>query len=124
MSDARWSDIDADTSAAVNHFSLAIRIYCGVDLRDDTLDGYTRRMAFMHAMHAGHTSMEKVLLRILEIQGEDAERPPMAFRPDPPGRAGHLGPAGHPPAGPGACRRPDPQVQAFCRARLRHVRSG
>ncbi len=49
-----------------------IRPYCEGDLRADTLAGYTRRMAFMHAMHAGHTSMERVLLRILEIQGEDA----------------------------------------------------
>ena len=31
-----------------------------------------RRMAFMHAMYAGHTSMERALLRILEIQGEEA----------------------------------------------------
>jgi len=72
MSDARWSDIEADTSAAVHHFSRAGRIYREADLHDDTMDGYTRRMAFMHAMHAGHTSMEKVLLRILEIQGEEA----------------------------------------------------
>ena len=26
----------------------------------------------MHAMHAGHTSLEKVLLHILEIQGKEA----------------------------------------------------
>ncbi len=36
------------------------------------MDGNTRRMAFMHAMHAGRTSMEKVLLRVLEIQREEA----------------------------------------------------
>jgi hypothetical protein len=72
MSDARWSDIEADTGAAVHHFSLAVRIYRAGNLHEDTMDGYTRRMAFMHAMHAGHTSMEKVLLRILEIQGEEA----------------------------------------------------
>jgi hypothetical protein len=31
-----------------------------------------RRMAFMHAMYAGRTSMERALLRIREIQGEEA----------------------------------------------------
>jgi hypothetical protein len=72
MSDARWFDIEADAAAAVNHFSRASQIYRQAGLRDDTMDGYTRRMAFMHAMHAGHTSMEKVLLRLLEIQGEEA----------------------------------------------------
>jgi hypothetical protein len=72
MSDARWSDIEADTAGVVTHFSRAIEIYRAAGLRDDTMDFYTRRMAFMHAMHAGHTSMEKVLLRILEIQGEEA----------------------------------------------------
>lgn len=72
MSDARWSDIEADTAAAVSHFSRAIQIYREAGLQADTMDGYTRRMAFMHAMHAGHTSLEKTLLRILEIQGEEA----------------------------------------------------
>jgi hypothetical protein len=72
MSDARWSDIDVDTAAAVNHFSLALRLYRAGGMHDDTMDGYTRGMAFMHAMHAGHTSLEKVLLRLLEIQGEEA----------------------------------------------------
>jgi hypothetical protein len=72
MSDARWSDIDTDTTAAVTHFSRAIQIYGEAGLRDDTMDGYMRRMAFMHAMHAGHTSLERVLLRIIEMQGEEA----------------------------------------------------
>lgn len=31
-----------------------------------------QRMAFMHAMLAGHTSLEKALLRVLEVIGEDA----------------------------------------------------
>ena len=72
MSDGRWSDIDADTAAAVDHFSGAIQICRATGLHDDTMDGYMRRMAFMHAMLAGHTSLEKALLRILQIQGEEA----------------------------------------------------
>ena len=35
------------------------------------MEGYVRRMAFMHAMLAGPTSLETALLRILEIQGEE-----------------------------------------------------
>ena len=72
VSDGRWSDIEADTAAAVDHFSRAIQIYRGPGLQDDSMDGYVRRMAFMHAMLAGHTSLESTLLRILQIQGEEA----------------------------------------------------
>jgi hypothetical protein len=72
VSDARWSDIDADIDAAVGHFSRAIQIYRASGLHDDNLDGYMRRMAFMHAMLAGHTSIEKALLRVLQLQREEA----------------------------------------------------
>ena len=72
MSDARWQDVEADTAAAATHFARAVQIYRAGGLQDDSMEGYTRRMAFMHAMHAGHTSVEKVLLRILEMQGEEA----------------------------------------------------
>lgn len=72
MSDGRWSDIDADIAAAVEHFSRPVQIYRAAGLHDETMDGYMRRMAFMHAMLAGHTSLEKALLRILQIQREEA----------------------------------------------------
>ena len=72
MSDARWQDIESDVASAVEHFSSAIRIYREPGLHAVTPDGYMRRMAFMHAMYAGHTSMERALLRILEVQGEEA----------------------------------------------------
>jgi len=71
LSDARWQDIDADIASAIQHFAQAIRIYREPGLHADTSDGYMRRMAFMHAMYAGHTSMERALVRILEVQGED-----------------------------------------------------
>lgn len=71
MSDARWSEIDADVAAAVSHFAHAVRIYRQAGLHEDTDDGYLRRMGFMHAMLAGHTSVESALLRILEMQGEE-----------------------------------------------------
>ena len=72
MSDARWQDIESDVASSVAHFSSAIRIYREPGLHADSPDGYMRRMAFMHAMYAGHTSMERALLRILELQGEEA----------------------------------------------------
>jgi hypothetical protein len=34
-------------------------------------DRYVIEMAFMHAMQAGHTSLENALLRILDMFGED-----------------------------------------------------
>jgi hypothetical protein len=43
----------------------------GFDARG--LDGYRARMAFLHAMQSGHTSLERCLVRILEMLGE--ERP-------------------------------------------------
>jgi hypothetical protein len=72
VSDARWQDIESDVASSAEHFSSAIRIYREPGLHADSPDGYMRRMAFMHAMYAGHTSMERALLRILEIQGEEA----------------------------------------------------
>ncbi len=72
MSDGRWTDVETDTTAAAEHFSRAIQIYRQSGLHDDSMDGYVRRMAFMHAMLAGHTSLEKALLRVLQIQGEEA----------------------------------------------------
>jgi hypothetical protein len=56
MTDARWLDIEADATSSVNHFAHAVQIYRGPDLHEQTMDGYVRRMAFMHAMLAGHTS--------------------------------------------------------------------
>jgi hypothetical protein len=72
MSDDRWLDIETSVESATEHFSRAGEIYRRGGLHDTTLDGYVMRMAFMHAMQSGHTSLETVLIRILEFQGEDA----------------------------------------------------
>ena len=71
MSDARWFEIDRAIAATVKHFAGAVVIY-GKDpsaLADE--DRYLVDMAFMHAMQAGHTSLENALLRILELCGEE-----------------------------------------------------
>ena len=73
MSDARWIDIAADFAAAASHFRNSAALYDLGGLDGSDLDGYRARMAFMHAMLAGHTSLESGLVRILELIGE--ERP-------------------------------------------------
>jgi hypothetical protein len=84
MSDERWSDIEADSAAAVDHFSRAIQIYQGPGLHDDSMDGYTRRMGFIHAMLAGHTLVGKgPVARSSASGGRGAQRAPMARRSDP-----------------------------------------
>jgi hypothetical protein len=71
MSDSRWLEIEADIASAADHFGRAATIYQTDGLQADTMDGYILRMAFMHAMMAGHTSLETALVRTLELQGED-----------------------------------------------------
>lgn len=71
MSDARWFDIDADIDAAVTHFTRAAELFRTRDMNGDALDAYMARMAFMHAVMAGHTSLENALNRILKLLGEE-----------------------------------------------------
>jgi hypothetical protein len=69
MSDARWSDIEAMVASAVRHFSGAVAIYQKLTATEDR---YLAEMAFLHAMQSGQTSLESVLLRILELFAEEA----------------------------------------------------
>jgi hypothetical protein len=72
MSDARWLEIARDAAAAAEHFgrAAALNDLGGFDAAG--LEGYRARMAFLHAMQSGHTSLENCLLRILEMLGEEA----------------------------------------------------
>ncbi|HEY6430458.1 MAG TPA: hypothetical protein VIZ17_00620 [Acetobacteraceae bacterium] len=72
MSDARWFDIDADIDSAVTHLTRAAELFRTRDMNGDELDAYMARMAFMHAVMAGHTSLENALTRILRLLGEEA----------------------------------------------------
>jgi hypothetical protein len=76
VSDARWFEIDAAVGAAVRHFAGAVLIYQKVPAAQTGDDRYLVEMAFMHAMQAGHTSLEAGLLRILELCGENAPSGP------------------------------------------------
>jgi hypothetical protein len=72
MSDARWFEVERAVASAEHHFRGAVTIFNGIDDRMGALDRYTAEMAFMHAMQAGHSSMESAFLRILDIFSEEA----------------------------------------------------
>lgn len=71
MSDARWFDIEQSVASAEHHFRGSVAIF--QSLRDGVsdLDRYTAEMGFMHAMQAGHSSLEAALLRILDLFNEE-----------------------------------------------------
>ena len=70
MSDERWAEVDQDIASATRHFSAAVRLNAEEPVGEDTWEGYKARMSLMHAMQAGHTSLETALLRILDMLGE------------------------------------------------------
>ncbi len=81
MTDARWNDVEDDIGRAAGHFRMAARLFdAGGFLKDpkdafpDALDieAYKAKMAVLHAVQSGHTSLEAALKRILSILGEDA----------------------------------------------------
>ena len=72
MSDARWIDVETSAASAIKHFEGAVRIMQEASITSEDETGYLARMAFMHAMQSGHTSLEALLLRILAMLGEDA----------------------------------------------------
>jgi hypothetical protein len=73
VSDARWIEIEDATASAVKHFSGAVSIFSNLATAEDR---YLVEMAFLHAMLAGHTSLESALVRILELLGERAPTGP------------------------------------------------
>ena len=72
MSDARWSDVDADVAAAVKHFANAQVLFASGRFEDPGIEEYRDGMALMHALQAGHTSAEVAMQRVLRILGEQA----------------------------------------------------
>lgn len=72
MSDARWTEVDEDMAAAAGHLARSVELFAAGGFAGEELDAYRARMAFMHAMQSGHTSLEAALLRILDLLGEEA----------------------------------------------------
>jgi ribonuclease HepT-like protein len=71
VSDARWIEIRANIDSAVRHFTDARRFYdLGAAEADDEMEQMAA-MAFMHAMLAGHTSLEEAFRRIMGLVGEE-----------------------------------------------------
>jgi len=72
MSDARWFEVDQDVAAAAGHLARSVELYDAGGFAGEDLNAYRARMAFMHAMQPGHTSLESALLRILDLLAEEA----------------------------------------------------
>lgn len=72
MSDARWIEVDDDVESACAHFNNAAMLFDQGGFDADDLSGYKARMALLHAMQSGHTSLEAALKRILVILGEES----------------------------------------------------
>ena len=70
MRDERWIEVEADFQSAVRYFEKARKLYAlGTSARDDEQED-TYALAFMHAMQAGHTSLESGLVRIMKMVDE------------------------------------------------------
>lgn len=76
MTDARWIDAERDITSGLYHIERAITLHESRDLSGDDLDNYSNRMAFLHAMQSGYTSMENALRRVLTILDEEKPEGP------------------------------------------------
>lgn len=71
MRDDRWLEVEDDFVNAAGHFKNAVALFRRGGFDGPGIEGYAAGMAFMHAMQAGHTSLENGLKRILTILNED-----------------------------------------------------
>ena len=72
MSSARLYDVDFAVTSSSRHFEGALEIYAVGCFDVDELPAYRNRMAFLHAMQCGYTSLEAALKHMLAILDEDA----------------------------------------------------
>lgn len=72
MSDARWFEVEEDVAAAVRHFGMSVKLFAAGGFDGDGIGAYAARMALMHAMQSGRTSLESALVRVLDLLGEEA----------------------------------------------------
>jgi hypothetical protein len=70
MNAALWTDIMADVASAERHFGGAASLVEAGVLQREGIERYGGEMAIMHAMQAGHTSLEVALRRLLTVLGE------------------------------------------------------
>ena len=69
--DDRWLEVEDDFVNAAGHFKNAVALFRRGGFDGPGIEGYAAGMAFVHAMQAGHTSLENGLKRILTILNED-----------------------------------------------------
>jgi hypothetical protein len=74
VSDTDWIEIDRAIASAVSNFQRGVEFSHHPDFRADSVVGSALRMGFMHAIQAGHTSLENALLRILDLIDETRPR--------------------------------------------------
>lgn len=70
MRDGRGAEVEQDVASAIRHFAAAQRLSREEPVAEDSWEGYRARMSLMHAMQAGHTSLESALLRIFDMRRE------------------------------------------------------
>lgn len=73
VTSARWYDVRDEIRTGIGHLDKACRLFDEFSFTGDDLDAYVNRMALMHAMQSGYTSIETGLDRVLQLLGE--ERP-------------------------------------------------
>jgi hypothetical protein len=71
VKDDRWIEIEDDFTSSSHHFASAVELFMRGGFDVPSLAGYSAGMAFMHAMQAGHTSLQNGLKRILSLLDED-----------------------------------------------------
>jgi ribonuclease HepT-like protein len=74
MSDTDWIEIDRAVGSSIGNFERGLQFAGHPAFRADDVIGAALRMGFMHAIQAGHTSLENALLRILDLIGETRPR--------------------------------------------------
>lgn len=68
--DASWENVRVDFESAVKHLAMSGNLFNLGGFDDNGLEGYTSRMALLHSLQVGYTSLERGLRNVLNILGE------------------------------------------------------
>jgi uncharacterized protein YutE (UPF0331/DUF86 family) len=70
MSDDRWLQVDQMIASALRHFGHSVASFQIGNFEGDSFKAYRNRMAFLHMMEAGYTSLEAGFERMMDLLGE------------------------------------------------------
>ena len=76
MTSARWHGVRDELGAGIAHLENACRLFDAFGMDGEDLRAYANRMALLHAMQAGSTSVETGLDRVFHLLGEDRPQGP------------------------------------------------